>query len=147
MPLLQAEPRPNVSWYKDTMLLDPSHHRQMETDGSRHSLVLHHLQVTDFGNYTCLADNGLGLDRASIFLSGELVLGWEVQVVSLVLQADLRWSGSPVPVTLTRARSTPSPGTPPVSFPSRTTASSTGPCHHNNAVLNSSTVEWTVICN
>ena len=74
-PLLQAEPRPNVSWYKDTMLLDPSHHRQMETDGSRHSLVLHHLQVTDFGNYTCLADNGLGLDRASIFLSGELGLG------------------------------------------------------------------------
>lgn len=72
MPLLQAEPRPNVSWYKDTMLLDPSHHRQMETDGSRHSLVLHHLQVTDFGNYTCLADNGLGLDRASMFLSGEL---------------------------------------------------------------------------
>ena len=57
---VQAEPRPSLRWYKDTMLLDPSHHRQMETDGERHSLVLHHLKITDFGNYSCLADNGLG---------------------------------------------------------------------------------------
>ena len=67
---VRAEPRPNLRWYKDTMLLDPSHHRQMETDGERHSLVLHHLKITDFGNYSCLADNGLGSSKASILVSG-----------------------------------------------------------------------------
>ena len=67
---VRAEPRPDLRWYKDTMLLDPSHHRQMETDGQRHSLVLHHLKITDFGNYTCLADNGLGTSKASILVSG-----------------------------------------------------------------------------
>ena len=30
-----AQPRAEVRWYKDTMLLDPSHRRQMETMGSR----------------------------------------------------------------------------------------------------------------
>jgi len=68
--LVQAEPRPEVRWYKDTMLLDPSHHRQMETMGDRHTLILHNLQITDFGNYSCVADNGLGRDRASLLLSG-----------------------------------------------------------------------------
>jgi len=69
--LVQAEPRPEVRWYKDTMLLDPSHHRQMETMGDRHTLILHNLQITDFGNYSCVADNGLGRDRASLLLSGK----------------------------------------------------------------------------
>ena len=67
---VRAEPRPSLRWYKDTMLLDPSHHRQMETDGERHSLLLHHLKITDFGNYSCLADNGLGSSKASILVSG-----------------------------------------------------------------------------
>jgi len=42
----------------------------METDGERHSLLLHHLKITDFGNYSCLADNGLGSSKASILVSG-----------------------------------------------------------------------------
>ena len=33
---------------------------------------MHNLQITDFGNYSCVADNGLGRDRASILLSGQL---------------------------------------------------------------------------
>ena len=33
---VEAEPRPEVRWYKDTMLLDPSHSRQMEVrEGNR----------------------------------------------------------------------------------------------------------------
>ena len=31
-----AQPRAEVRWYKDTMLLDPSHRRQMESTGSRY---------------------------------------------------------------------------------------------------------------
>jgi len=67
---VQAEPRPDVRWYKDTMLLDPSENKQMESLGSRHTLLLQNLAITDFGNYSCMADNSLGRDRGFIELSG-----------------------------------------------------------------------------
>ena len=90
---VRAEPRPSLRWYKDTMLLDPSHHRQMETDGERHSLVLHHLKITDFGNYSCLADNGLGSSKASILVSGrpEVVRVTSPQVSLSATEYSLHW--------------------------------------------------------
>ena len=37
---VEAEPRPEVRWYKDTMLLDPSHSRQMEIrEGNRSGVM------------------------------------------------------------------------------------------------------------
>eukprot|EP00090_Calanus_glacialis_P046240 TRINITY_DN8974_c0_g1_i4.p1 TRINITY_DN8974_c0_g1~~TRINITY_DN8974_c0_g1_i4.p1 ORF type:complete len:151 (-),score=37.50 TRINITY_DN8974_c0_g1_i4:35-448(-) len=52
------------------MLLDPSDNKQMESAGNRHTLILQNLAITDFGNYSCMADNSLGRDRGFIQLSG-----------------------------------------------------------------------------
>ena len=59
-----------VKWYKDTMLLDPTNNRHMETYGNRYVLLLKNVRETDFGNYSCMADNSLGRSRGSIEVSG-----------------------------------------------------------------------------
>ena len=59
-----------VKWYKDTMLLDPTNNRHMETYGDRHVLLLKNVRETDFGNYSCMAHNSLGREKGSISLSG-----------------------------------------------------------------------------
>ena len=53
------------------MLLDPNNNRHMETYGNRHVLILRHVSETDFGNYSCSADNSLGTQRGSIEVSGK----------------------------------------------------------------------------
>lgn len=67
---VHAEPRAEVKWYKDTMLLDPTNNRHMETFGNRHVLILRNVRETDFGNYSCTADNSLGRQRGFIDVSG-----------------------------------------------------------------------------
>ena len=52
------------------MLLDPTNTRHMEVYGNRHVLTLKKVKETDFGNYSCMADNSLGRDRGSIEVSG-----------------------------------------------------------------------------
>lgn len=42
----------------------------MESRGSRHTLVIRKVHRSDFGNYTCVADNQLGKTRKSIQLTG-----------------------------------------------------------------------------
>ena len=42
----------------------------METFGNRHVLIIRDVSETDFGNYTCTADNSLGRQRASTDVSG-----------------------------------------------------------------------------
>ena len=46
-----------MKWYKDTMLLDPTNARHMESYGNKHVLILRDVGETDFGNYSCTADN------------------------------------------------------------------------------------------
>eukprot|EP00093_Oithona_nana_P010757 10757.XXX_265016_286838_1 [CDS] Oithona nana genome sequencing. len=67
---IHAEPVASVKWYKDTMLLDPTDNRQMRTFGNKHELTLKNVRETDFGNYSCMADNSLGRERGSIEVSG-----------------------------------------------------------------------------
>lgn len=59
-----------VLWYRDTMQLDTTERRIMESRGSRHTLVIRKVHPSDFGNYTCVADNQLGKSRKSITLTG-----------------------------------------------------------------------------
>ena len=60
---VRAEPRAVASWYKDTMLLDHSENKKMESEGSKHTLVVNSLAITYFGNYSCVAENSIGRDR------------------------------------------------------------------------------------
>ena len=76
------------------MLLDPSNNKQMESMGNRyvadpipipyklkyikmcrHTLILQNLAITDFGNYSCMADNSLGRNKGFIELSGKKFRG------------------------------------------------------------------------
>jgi len=67
---VHAEPKPEVKWYKDTMLLDPTNTRLMEAFGNRHVLTLKNVREVDFGNYSCMADNSLGRQWGQIEVSG-----------------------------------------------------------------------------
>lgn len=59
-----------VLWYRDTMQLDTTERRIMESRGSRHTLFIRKVHRSDFGNYTCVADNQLGKTRKSVQLTG-----------------------------------------------------------------------------
>lgn len=53
------------------MQLDTTERRIMESRGSRHTLVIRKVHRSDFGNYTCVADNQLGKTRKSVQLTGK----------------------------------------------------------------------------
>ncbi|XP_049818651.1 limbic system-associated membrane protein isoform X2 [Aethina tumida] len=68
--IVHGESQPEVLWYKDTMQLDTTERLIKESRGSRHTLVIRKVHRSDFGNYTCVADNQLGKTRKSVQLSG-----------------------------------------------------------------------------
>nr|CAD7203707.1 unnamed protein product [Timema douglasi] len=57
-------------WYQDSLLLDPTERRSMETRGNKHTLTIRQVQSSDFGNYSCVADNSLGRAKKYMELSG-----------------------------------------------------------------------------
>ncbi|XP_054282435.1 brother of CDO isoform X2 [Macrosteles quadrilineatus] len=69
--LVHAEPPAEVLWYRDTLRLDSTERRIMEVRGTRHTLIIRKVQSSDFGNYTCQADNQIGKAKQSLELSGK----------------------------------------------------------------------------
>lgn len=65
---------PQVVWFRDTLRLDSTERRIMEVRGSRHTLIIRKVQSSDFGNYTCQADNQIGKAKQSLELSGEITI-------------------------------------------------------------------------
>lgn len=53
------------------MILDTTDRRLVEERGSRHSLIIRQVQPSDFGNYSCEADNKLGRTKRHMELSGK----------------------------------------------------------------------------
>jgi len=60
-------------WYQDTLLLDPTDRRKMESRGNKHTLNIRNVQGSDFGNYSCVADNSLGRAKKYMELSGRTI--------------------------------------------------------------------------
>ncbi|EEB18285.1 limbic system-associated membrane protein precursor, putative [Pediculus humanus corporis] len=69
--IVHADPPSDVLWYRDTLRLDTTERRSFETRGSRHTLIIRKVQASDFGNYSCVADNTLGKMRQYLQLSGK----------------------------------------------------------------------------
>ncbi|CAH1397100.1 unnamed protein product [Nezara viridula] len=66
-----SSPHYRVVWFRDTLKLDTTERRIMEVRGSRHTLIIRKVQSSDFGNYSCLADNQIGKTRQYLELSGK----------------------------------------------------------------------------
>ncbi|XP_008472836.1 striated muscle preferentially expressed protein kinase-like, partial [Diaphorina citri] len=60
-----------VVWHRETMRLETTERRIMETRGSRHTLMIRKVVASDFGNYSCEATNPMGKHRAYLELSGK----------------------------------------------------------------------------
>ena len=71
--IVHGDPEPNVLWYRETMVLDRNNNRMMEQFGIRHRLVIARVIETDFGNYSCVAENELSKSRGFIELSDKVI--------------------------------------------------------------------------
>jgi len=68
--IVHSEPSADVTWYKNTMLLDPGSHYRVHHKNRRHQLIIDRVGVEDFANYSCHASNSLGKTKAHIQLRG-----------------------------------------------------------------------------
>ncbi|CAB0006232.1 unnamed protein product [Nesidiocoris tenuis] len=50
--------------------MEPTERKTMETRGNKHSLNIKQVQSSDFGNYSCVAENSLGRAKKYMELSG-----------------------------------------------------------------------------
>jgi len=69
--IVKAEPRANVSWYKDGRAVHYDKTHLADQHGSLFMLRLKEITINDLGNYTCEAENSQGLARDHIELSGK----------------------------------------------------------------------------
>jgi hypothetical protein len=54
-------------------MLDPTDRRKMESRGNKNTLTITNVQGSDFGNYSCVADNSLGRTKKYMELSGNTI--------------------------------------------------------------------------
>lgn len=60
----------DMLWYQNSFLLDGTERRSMDRKGDKYCLRIRNFQVSDFGNYSCVADNALGRTKKYIEVSG-----------------------------------------------------------------------------
>ncbi|XP_035999384.1 opioid-binding protein/cell adhesion molecule isoform X1 [Fundulus heteroclitus] len=66
-----AVPRADFEWYKeDRRLLNGINGLKIETQGKQSLLIFFNVSEEDYGNYTCVAMNTMGITNASIILYG-----------------------------------------------------------------------------
>uniref|UniRef100_A0A1B0CHW0 Putative lachesin n=1 Tax=Lutzomyia longipalpis TaxID=7200 RepID=A0A1B0CHW0_LUTLO len=57
-------------WFQNSFLLDATDRRTMHSVGEQYILSIRNFQSSDFGNYSCVADNSLGRTKKYIEVSG-----------------------------------------------------------------------------
>ena len=68
---IDSNPRAEVTWFKDgEMIVNASNNLVIHKSGLRNNLNLVALDEEDFGNYSCLAENKLGVVKDSVRISG-----------------------------------------------------------------------------
>jgi len=68
--VVHAKPEGEVSWYRRQKKLHETDRLLFQTKGSRQTLYIRKVNPTDFGNYSCRAENALGEARTFTELSG-----------------------------------------------------------------------------
>ncbi|XP_035769339.1 limbic system-associated membrane protein [Neolamprologus brichardi] len=63
-----AVPTPEFEWYRDDKRLANTQSITIQTSGTTTSLTIANITEEDYGNYTCVASNRLGVQNASLFL-------------------------------------------------------------------------------
>ncbi|XP_062872498.1 limbic system-associated membrane protein isoform X2 [Trichomycterus rosablanca] len=63
-----AVPKPEFEWYRDDKRLSNMQGISIQIQGSRSLLTVTNVTEEDYGNYTCVATNRLGMHNASVFL-------------------------------------------------------------------------------
>ncbi|XP_028857100.1 limbic system-associated membrane protein-like isoform X2 [Denticeps clupeoides] len=63
-----AVPKPEFEWYRDDKRLTNTQGISIQILGSRTLLLVSNVTEEDYGNYTCVATNRLGIHNASVFL-------------------------------------------------------------------------------
>ncbi|RZF45147.1 hypothetical protein LSTR_LSTR016468 [Laodelphax striatellus] len=58
-----------VTWYRETKPLTPTERSETRSTGHQYWLMLHHVRSSDFGLYTCVAENRMGKAKGTIELS------------------------------------------------------------------------------
>ncbi|ROL54681.1 Limbic system-associated membrane protein [Anabarilius grahami] len=78
-----AVPQPEFEWYRDERRLSSSQSVSIQISGARTLLVVANVTEDDYGNYTCVATNRLGIHNASVFLYMLMFSGRSSQTVSI----------------------------------------------------------------
>ena len=72
---VESHPSPQISWLKNGLIIeDEKKNIVINTHSARSTLNLVSLDETDFGNYTCEAENKFGKDWKSVRLTGKVLL-------------------------------------------------------------------------
>ncbi|XP_035787334.1 opioid-binding protein/cell adhesion molecule-like isoform X2 [Anopheles albimanus] len=68
--IVHGDVNSEMLWYQNSFLLDPTDRRSMLSKGEKYTLNIRNFQQSDFGNYSCVADNALGRTKKYIEVSG-----------------------------------------------------------------------------
>lgn len=59
-------------WIRDGSIVTSSNRFSLDRNGNRHTLSIINIQSSDFGNFTCAAENSLGKTRETIHVTGSI---------------------------------------------------------------------------